>query len=86
MANEETIGFHKGAVDTLLKERQELSKILSIVEHYLKAHIEELKKLGVDIESEYKQAQDAAQAQQPQQPQNPEQPTESFSGLDDRIA
>ncbi|MBT4334605.1 hypothetical protein HOD61_02200 [archaeon] len=76
MVDEQTIGFHKGAVDTLMKEKHELSKILQIVEHYLNAHIEALKKEGIDIIEEYKQA--AAQAQ----PSKEEQP----SDLDDRIA
>jgi len=49
MANTEEIGFHKGAISTLIKERQELGKILGIVDSLLKAHIEALKKLGVDI-------------------------------------
>jgi len=47
--NEEEVGFHKGAISTLIKERQELTKILSIVDALLKAHIDALKKLGVDI-------------------------------------
>ena len=77
MTDEQTIGFHRGAVDTLMKEKHELSKILQIVEHYLKAHIDALQKEGIDIIAEYKQA--AEQAQQPQQ-------QETTSDLDDRIA
>lgn len=46
---DEQIGFHKGAVSTLLKERQELIKMLQVVEALLKAHVNELHKLGVDI-------------------------------------
>lgn len=49
MVHEEEIGFHKGAISTLIKERQELTKILSIVDALLKAHIDALKKLGIDI-------------------------------------
>ena len=49
MGKEEEIGFHKGAISTLIKERQELGKIFGIVDALLKAHIEALKKLGVDI-------------------------------------
>ncbi|MBD3262793.1 hypothetical protein GF374_00245 [Candidatus Woesearchaeota archaeon] len=48
-SNDEQIGFHKGAVATLLKERQELAKMVQIVDSLLKAHANELKKLGVDI-------------------------------------
>ena len=46
----EQIGFHKGCVDTLLKERQELMRLVQITEELLKAHVKSLKDLGVDIE------------------------------------
>jgi len=49
MGKDEEVGFHKGALSTLIKERQELSKILGIVDALLKAHIDALKKLGIDI-------------------------------------
>lgn len=49
MGKDEEVGFHKGAISTLIKERQELSKILGIVDALLKAHIDALKKLGIDI-------------------------------------
>ncbi len=56
--NSEQIGFHKGSLTTLAKERQELTRMLSIVEQLMQMHIEELKKLGVDLEKEAeKQAQ-----------------------------
>lgn len=48
-AKDEEIGFHKGAISTLIKERQEVVKTLGIVDTLLKAHIEALKKLGIDI-------------------------------------
>jgi biotin operon repressor len=56
MANEEQIGFHKGALTTLAKERQELSRILQIVEQLMQAHIKALKDMGVDLEAEAKKA------------------------------
>ena len=46
---DEQIGFHKGAIATLLKERQEVVKMLQIVETMLRAHVNELKKLGIDV-------------------------------------
>ena len=52
MANEEQIGFHKGALTTLAKERQEMLRILQIVEQLMQAHIKGLKDLGVDLEQE----------------------------------
>ena len=54
MANEELIGFHKGALTTLIKERDELMKILTIVGQLMKFHLENLKKLGVDLEQQTK--------------------------------
>lgn len=58
--NEETIGFHKGSLATLSKEREELLKIVNICEQLMKAHIDALKKLGVDLEAEAKKAQKKA--------------------------
>jgi hypothetical protein len=49
MAHEEEIGFHKGAVTTLLKERQEFVRMISIIDALLKAHSEALQKLGIGI-------------------------------------
>tara|TARA_B100001971_G_C17643367_1_gene264469 strand:+ start:125 stop:337 length:213 start_codon:yes stop_codon:yes gene_type:complete len=57
--NDEQIGFHKGSLATLAKEREEFIKLLSIVEQLMQAHIEALKKLGVDLEAEAKKAQEA---------------------------
>lgn len=56
MANDEQIGFHKGALTTLAKERQEFSRILQVVEQLMQAHIKALKDLGVDLEAEAKKA------------------------------
>ncbi len=52
MSEEEQIGFHKGALSTLSKERAELSKMLNVVEQLMQMHIAELKELGVDLESQ----------------------------------
>ncbi|MBW2969995.1 hypothetical protein KY309_03900 [Candidatus Woesearchaeota archaeon] len=54
MANEEQIGFHKGALTTLAKERQEFMRILQIVEQLMQAHLKALKDMGVDLEAEAK--------------------------------
>ena len=53
--NEEQIGFHKGALSTLAKERQEMMKILQVVEQLMQMHIKSLKDLGVDLEKIAKQ-------------------------------
>ena len=53
-SKDEQIGFHKGALSTLVKERQELSKILNIVEQLMQMHINALKELGIDLEADAK--------------------------------
>ncbi|MBS3143342.1 hypothetical protein J4446_00475 [Candidatus Woesearchaeota archaeon] len=52
----EQIGFHKGALTTLAKERQELVKMITIVDQLIQAHIKALKELGVDLEKEANKA------------------------------
>lgn len=56
-SKEEQIGFHKGALSTLAKEREEMIRILQIVEQLMQMHIKGLKELGVDLEAAAKQAQ-----------------------------
>lgn len=48
-SDEQKIGYHKGALETLSKERQELTRILNIVEQLMQMHIGSLQDLGVDI-------------------------------------
>ena len=52
---DEQVGFHKGSLSTLAKEREELMKMLNIVEQLMQMHIKALKDLGVDL---VKQAKD----------------------------
>lgn len=54
-ANVEKVGFHKGSLATLTKEREELMRILQIVEHLMQMHIKELKDMGVDLVAEAKE-------------------------------
>ncbi|MBI5880834.1 hypothetical protein HZB90_01760 [archaeon] len=61
-SREEQVGFHKGALSTLAKEREEMLKILSIVEQLMQMHVAALKELGVDLERIAKQAQATQQA------------------------
>lgn len=51
-SKDEQIGFHKGALTTLAKEREEMLKILSIVEQLMQMHLKSLKELGVDLQKE----------------------------------
>ncbi|MBU1204100.1 MAG: hypothetical protein KKG60_03480 [Nanoarchaeota archaeon] len=53
---DEMIGFHKGAVSTLAKERIELIKLVQVTEQIMQAHIKALKELGIDLEKEAKDA------------------------------
>ena len=49
MSNEEEIGFHKGSLNTLVSERNELVKMIGNVEAILQAHVSRLKELGVEV-------------------------------------
>ena len=49
---DEEIGFHKGALSTLAKERQELQRLLQIVESLMQMHVKSLKDSGVDLNKE----------------------------------
>ena len=49
MSQEQEIGFHKGALNTLVAERTELVKMVGNIEAIMQAHIKRLKELGVDI-------------------------------------
>lgn len=52
LSRDEQIGYHKGCLTTLSKERSELARIVGIVDQLLTMHMAELKKLGVDLEKE----------------------------------
>lgn len=46
----EDIGRHKGAIETLLHEKKELSRILQIVNAQLEKHLNELEEAGIDTD------------------------------------
>ena len=56
-SKDEQIGFHKGALATLAKEREEMIKILNIVEQLMQMHVKGLKELGIDLEAQAKAQQ-----------------------------
>jgi hypothetical protein len=60
VSKDEQIGFHKGALSTLAKERQEMMKLVSIVEQLMQMHVKALQELGVDLQ---KMAEDATKEQ-----------------------
>jgi len=73
MNREEQVGFHKGSLSTLAKERQEMGRILQIVEQLMQMHLAALKELGVDLEKEA-----SAMTGQPAAPKKPEKPIEDL--------
>ena len=54
-SKDEKVGFHKGSLATLSKEREEFMRILQIVEQLMQMHIKELKDLGVDLAAQVKE-------------------------------
>ncbi|MGM5480112.1 MAG: hypothetical protein ACQESC_01495 [Nanobdellota archaeon] len=78
MSKEEQIGFHKGSIATLAKEREELSRIVGIVEQLLQMHLSSLKELGVDIEQDAQVQQATSQNQSQPKPQEKKKPIEDI--------
>lgn len=50
MSQEMEIGFHQGALNTLVAERNELFKMMQNIEMIMQAHLKRLEELGVKIE------------------------------------
>lgn len=63
VSKDEQIGFHKGALKTLAAERQELTKMISIVEQLMQIHLKGLQDLGVDLSKEAQKQQATQQTQ-----------------------
>ena len=57
VSKDEQIGFHKGALSTLAKERQELLKLVGIVEQLMQMHVKGLQDLGVDLQKMAEEAE-----------------------------
>ena len=55
VSKDEQVGFHKGALSTLAKEREEMLKIVQVVEQLMQMHIKELKDMGVDLVAQAKE-------------------------------
>jgi hypothetical protein len=49
MSKEMEVGFHQGALNTLINERNELLKMAQITEQLMQAHMKRLDELGVKI-------------------------------------
>ena len=52
VSKDEEIGFHKGALSTLAKERAELIKMAQVVEQIMQMHVKALQDLGVNLQQE----------------------------------
>ena len=50
MADNEKVGYHKGALEALLNERAELARLLQIVNSFVEKHSKALQEMGVDVE------------------------------------
>jgi len=55
-SKEEQIGFHNGALTTLAKEREEMLRILKIVEQLMQMHLKSLQDLGINLAAQAQQA------------------------------
>jgi hypothetical protein len=67
-SEQEQIGFHKGSLMTLSKERQELMRILGIVEQLMQMHASALNELGVQLDTETAAAVQAQPQAKPKKP------------------
>lgn len=80
-SKEELIGFHKGSLNTLMKEYNELGKMLNIVGNFIGYHKQELEKLGVKIEINNNQTP-KKQEQTKQEPTGQKSNMDYYSKLD----
>ncbi len=78
VSKDEQIGFHKGALSTLSKEREEMKKILGIVEQLMQMHIKALKDMGVDLVAQAQQSSGTQGQPQSPQPGQPAQPLDQM--------
>ncbi len=52
ISKDEEIGYHKGAISTLVNERNELVKMVQIVDSLIQAHAKKLEELGVKLQKQ----------------------------------
>lgn len=50
MSDKEKLGYHKGALEGLVNEKIELSRLLKIVDSLIQKHSKSLQEMGVDVE------------------------------------
>lgn len=66
MNKDEQIGFHKGSLTTLLKEKEALVNMLNVVDQLIQMHSRGLQDLGVDVSK-----QQVSQEQEPRKKKMP---------------
>lgn len=49
-SKEELTGYHKGSINTLLGERNELVRMIQQTDALIQAHAKELEKLGIKLQ------------------------------------
>lgn len=79
----EQIGKHKGAVETLLHEKKELSRILQIVNSQLQRHLSALEEQGIDTDrfiEEIQQGEDKNQGSRQRRDSNQKRGNQKNSG------
>ncbi|MDO8467351.1 MAG: hypothetical protein Q7S56_00160 [Nanoarchaeota archaeon] len=54
VSKDEEIGYHKGALNTLVAERNELLRTVQNVEAIMVAHMKRLEELGIKVPKEKK--------------------------------
>jgi len=50
VSREEAVGYHKGALNTLINERNELLRLIQIVDTFIQGHVKSLEQLGVKLQ------------------------------------
>ncbi len=63
MEGKEKIGYHKGALESLINERNELGRLLQIVDALIERHAKELKDEGVNIQKYIEEISEQAEKQ-----------------------
>jgi hypothetical protein len=51
ISKEMEIGFHQGALNTLVNERNEMIRMIQQIENVMQAHMKRLEELGVKIKT-----------------------------------
>jgi hypothetical protein len=55
MPKEMEIGFHQGALNTLINERNELIRMIQQTERVMQAHLKRLEEMGVKVRTDKKE-------------------------------